>query len=92
MRIIGTLILWSLPAMASCSTVDYALIARQLDQSHGPSKPRRIQHHRRAVTGGDVGVLGGGDAGIAAWNVYPPVLDSAAIGGWALSNRGKIKL
>jgi hypothetical protein len=26
--------------------------------------------HRRAVAGGDVGVLGGGAAGIAAWNVY----------------------
>ena len=36
------------------------------------AKPRRIQPHRSAVAGGDVGGLAGGDARIAAWNVYPP--------------------
>ncbi len=36
------------------------------------AKQRRIQHHRRAVTGSDVGVLAGGAAGIAAWIVYAP--------------------
>ena len=38
------------------------------------SKPRRIERHRRVVTGGDVGVLEGGGGGIGAWNIYPLAL------------------
>ena len=37
------------------------------------AKPRRVPHHRRAVTGSDVGVLAGGAAGIAAWIFYAPI-------------------